>query len=288
MKLWPGAIFLFLLISVLLATGCGTPAGSGALAPVSSPISTAAPPSITPPETSATGDQLWNELRQQVADARQIADSLISLIPQNKVWLVTQPPADGEQVRLLTSAEEAQILEVANAFAPVKEARAKPAVTGVAARDYFWKSYSRTAAVTVSNIYLEKRGISQKLSAYFGDQNYPGVFLLFHTRYDNYAYAEMNLVVDLRQQKVIYAEGLIKAAELPPEDLANVNPVSFTLDYYPGDILNPLDSGYDPSAIYGPDGTRFGPPWDRGPGITVTPGVSPAPTPSLTVTPGSS
>jgi hypothetical protein len=54
---------------------------------------------------------------------------------------------------------------------------------------------------------------------------------------------------------------------VPPEDLSDVDPESFKLDYL-NNILSPLNPNYDPAEKYGPEGTRFGPPWDRGLGPT--------------------
>jgi len=271
------AIFLVLITSMLMVVGCGQPVGNDTPSPDGSPIATTVPPVVISPTASPTATLSWSELRQKVAAGSEIAEALISLIPQNNVWLTTITPQNGDEVRILSRNEQDKILRIATAFEPVTEALSNPEVTRVDPRDYFWKSYVNADTVTVSNAYLEEQGINQKLIEYMGDQNYPGVFLIFHTQYDFYTYAVMNVVVDLEQEKVVYIEGFVTAAQVPPDDLSGVDPASFTLDYLLyglSNLLNPLNPDYDPAGKYGPEGTRFGPPWDRGPGPTFAPTAS--------------
>jgi hypothetical protein len=269
-KLLTISILLGLIVSIFMA-GCSEPYGNDIASPNSSTISTIVTTVVTPPTESPTTTLSWSELREKVAIGSEIAESLIGLIEQNDVWL-TVPPQNGEMVRLLSQNEKDKVLRIATAFEPVKEAQSNPEVTSVDPRDYFWKSYSYADAVTVSNAYLEAQGISQKLTEYMGDQNYPGVFLLFHTQYDNYAYAAMNLVVDMKQEKVIYIEGFVTTPQLPPED-PDYDTEGF-MYFYLANLLNPLNPNYDLSDRYGPEGSRFGPPWDRGPGPTFSPTTS--------------
>jgi hypothetical protein len=221
------------------------------------------------PTASSNDQSLWNELSQKVAVATDIAESLVNAIAENGTWLPSLSPEGGENIHLLSDEEKDKILQIALAVPFVKEAQDNPEVLSIDPRDFLWKSYSNSETVTVSNTYIEKRGISEKLTEYMGEKSYPGVFLLFHTQYDSYAYTSMNIFVDQEQGNVVYVDGFVTAAELPSEPLPDVNPYSLKLDYW-NDALSPLDPNYDPSLKYGPDGTRFGPPWDRGPNITLT------------------
>jgi hypothetical protein len=217
----------------------------------------------TSPDNAApsTSGMTWEELEVRIASGRAIAEEIINLIPENRVWLPPVPPVGGEKVRLLTAEEKDRILQIAKSFAPVLEAQGYKDVSSVDERDYFWKSYGNEEAVDVSNTYMEKRGISQKLDEYMGDKCYPGVFLLFRTQYENYAYAAMYITVNPEQESVIYVDGFVEAIDLPPGyESSGINPKSFTLDG--NNLLSPLNPNYDPSGIWGGEGTRFGPPWD--------------------------
>lgn len=245
------SISVFLLLTVLasLMVGCSKQAGTTTISPTNT--------------ASSTSKMTWDELKLGIANGRAIAEEIISLIPENKVWLSLIPPVGGEKVHLLTEGEKDRILQIARAFYPVFDAQGHKNVLSVDERDYFWKSYNHEEAVNVSNVYMEKRGISQKLDEYMGDKCYPGVFLLFHTQYDKYAYAGMNIVVNLEQERVIYVEGFIEAIDwLPEYESSSVSPESFTLDHG-NNLVSPLNPNYNPSMIFGPEGTRFGPPWDN-------------------------
>lgn len=217
----------------------------------------------TSPDNAAlsTSGMTWEELELRIASGTAIAEEIIDLIPENRVWLPPVPPVGGEKVRLLTAEEKNRILQIAMSFAPVLEAQGYTDVSSVDERDYFWKSYSNEEAVNVSNTYMEKRGISQKLDEYMGDKCYPGVFLLFRSQYENYAYAAMYIAVNLEQESVIYVDGFVEAIALPPGyESSGINPKSFTLGG--NNLLSPLNPNYDPSGIWDAEGTRFGPPWD--------------------------
>jgi hypothetical protein len=281
MKFLSLVIFMAVIVSAFLVAGCSQSSGNNSTSSISTTAPTTLPPSTVSPTTSTI---TWSELKQGIAAGKEIAEKIVSLIPEINVWLPSQPVTGGESVRLLTQDEKDKILQIANAFEPVKEAQQNQEVLSLDTRDYFWKSSTSEDTVTVSNTYLEKRGINEKLIEYMGNQCYPGVFLLFHTQYDKYAYAGMNIVVNLEQEKVIYVEGFIKDADFMPDEPSNVNPESATLAYL-DNTLSPLNPNYDPSDIYGGEGTRFGPPWARGPNITVTPPSSPSPTPGLAVNP---
>jgi|GEM_PF-2994847 hypothetical protein len=246
----PVSVLLIVLLSFFY--GCSQPAVTTTKTPTSTVT--------TSPPTEKTIS--WAELKQGIADGTAVAQEIINLITENNAWLPPVPPAGGTRARVLSENEKAKILQLALNFSPVVQAQSNKNVLSVDERDYFWKSYSNTNAVEVSNMFMEKKGISQKLDEYLGDKCYPGVFLLFHTQHDSYAYAGMNIVVDPEREKILYVEGFVTAAGFMPDEPSNVNPTSFTLDYW-NDILNPLNPNYDPSMKWGLEGTRFGPPWDN-------------------------
>ena len=237
---------------MLLIPGCSEQAGTATKITTSTlPASTATKKNIT-----------WDELKQGIASGKAVAEEIINLIPEKNVWLPPVPPVGGGRVYILTESEKDKILQLTLNFSPVVQAQSKKNVLSIDERDYFWKSYNHQEAEDVSNMFMEKRGISQKLDEYMGDKCYPGVFLLFHTQHDSYAYAGMNIVVDLEQEKVLYVEGFITVAGFMPDEPPDVNPGSFVLDFW-DNILSPLNPNYDPSEKWGLEGTRFGPPWDN-------------------------
>ena len=284
MKRGARGVFLSLIAASLLLAGCGP----GEARPTSS-SNAAGVPTVTMP--LPVGDIVptprnaaaWNELRKQVAAARAVAERIIGVFPPNKpeTYLTL---STFYRPHALSAVEKDQILAIAQAWEPLRSAVANPDVVEMDVRDYFWKSFSNESAVTVSDALLAKRGVSQKLLDYMGFDVLPGVFILFHTSHDSYAYAAVKIVVSPAAHKVVYTEAAVTAAQ-PPQagGWDNVNPDSFRLDYA-DNLVSPLNPNYDPSGLYGPEGTRFGPPWDRvqgligaaSPTVTATaPGASP-------------
>jgi hypothetical protein len=216
-------------------------------------------PSATPPGTSQPtpiGATALAEFQQGVVDGRAIAEKILGMVTANRAWL--PPLSGGQPVRVLTDADKDNILKIANTYQPVLEAKQNSQVSKVDPRDYIWKSFTNESAVMVSNAYILQSGISQALSDYMGGQCYPGVFLIFRTQYERFAYAGMYLVVDLEREKVVYVEVFIEEAQFRP----SADPY---LESH--NAANPLNSNYDPASKYGPEGSRFGPPWDRSPNL---------------------
>jgi hypothetical protein len=240
--------FLLLTVFASFMAGCGKQVETATTSPDGT-------------EPSA-GELTWDEVELRIANGKALAEGIIELIPQNQTWLSPVPLVGGERVHILTDEEKNRVLQIAMSFAPVLEAQGHTGVLSVDERDCFWKSYSNGEAVDVSNAYIEKCSISQELDEYMGDKCYPGVFLLFRTECENYAYAGMYITVNLEQEEVIYVDGFIEVICLPSGyESSGMNPESFTLCGM--NTLSPLHPDYDPSGIWDCGGTRFGPPWDN-------------------------
>jgi hypothetical protein len=256
-KLISKLIILTLLVSLFIMTGCNkSPETSSVAATNTTASNTLAQTGVLPTEWT-----MLNVLKKEAATAKEAAEGIVSVITKNNVWLY--PPNGGEKVRLLTKEEKENILKIANDFEAVQKAKQNVNVSSCVIRDYLWKSSVNVIAITVSNIYMEKKGGSQQLIAYMGGQCYPGIFLLFHTQYDKYAYATFNIFVDLEQGKVIYVEGSVASIEIPSSVPEPFNYASLSFEYSAkNDLLNPLNPNYDPSGRWD-EGTCFGPPWNR-------------------------
>ncbi len=269
----PLVVLMGAVSAMLLAAGCaqGIPSSSPSL---TSPSNSASSTGVLLPTVTPVGDLLptphnaadWDYLRQQVAAARTVAERITALFPQNNPG--ESPSLDTiEGLHVLSEAEKTEILGIANTFEPFQQALKDPDLIRMDVRDFLWKSFSNDSAVTVSNTLLAERGTSSKLMDYMGPANLPGVFILFHTSHDSYAYAAVKIFVSRAAGKVVYVEASITAAQPPAAGgWDNVNPDSFRLDYH-NDTLSPLNPNYDPAGMYGPERTRFGPPWDRVPGL---------------------
>jgi hypothetical protein len=282
-----GLIFsLVSVIAILAVTGCasGQPASSTPASNKTGQATTTTPPAgsidPTPPYQpnilpSPVGDinptpanaAAWDDLRQQIAAAKAAVGPIIAVFPPNDPKDYQGPSAFCGP-HPLSESEKAQVLAIAQSWEPLKQAIAIQGVVDMQVRDYLWKSFSNDSAVAVSDALLAQRGVSQKLLDYLGFNLLPGVFVLFHTSHDSYAYATAKIFVSPQSGKVVFVEASVTAAEPPAAGgWDNVNPDSFRLDYH-NDILSPLNPNYDPNGLYGPEGTRFGPPWDRVPGLS--------------------
>jgi hypothetical protein len=246
MKISVITLFFALVTLSIISVGC-----------VSQP-ETLSPTNATQSSTTSTSQPTlpnkisWDEIQQWLIDGRVLTEKIEVMVPEPRVWL--SPSSNGQPVRVLTDAEKENILRIANAFKPIIEAKQNSQVLTVDPRDYIWKSFINENAVMVSNAYILQSGISQALAEYMGDECYPGVFLIFRTQYERYIYIGIYIMVDLEQQKVVYVDIFTK-----------VTPPSGYVDPYleSHNIANPLNSNYDPVVKYGPEGSRFGPPWDR-------------------------
>ena len=283
----PGVILLAMM-TTLAVTACAqappSPAAPASVLPLAQPITAPSPVGdIVPTPGNAAA---WDELRRQVKEARQVAEGVLSVFPQNKpenyLTLSTfyRPHALGES-------EKDKFLAIAQAWEPLKRVAASPAVVKTEVRDYLWKSFSNESAVIVSDTLLASRGVSQKLLDYMGFDVLPGVFILFHTAHDSYAYAMAKIIVSPAAGKVVYVDAGVTASEPPAAGgWDNVNPDSFRLDFVEG-AQNPLSPNYDPNRVYGQEGTRFGPPWDRTPNLigaaSPTGGALPSSSPDATM-----
>ncbi|HEX7475216.1 MAG TPA: hypothetical protein VF318_04555, partial [Dehalococcoidales bacterium] len=137
MKFLSLVIFLAVIIFALLVVGCGQPSGNNSTSSINTTAPTTLPPGTVPPTTSVI---TWSELKQGIAAGTAIAQKILDLFPENKVWLPSRPVTGGESVRLLTQDEKDKILQIANAFEPVREAQQNQEVLSLDPRDYFWKS----------------------------------------------------------------------------------------------------------------------------------------------------
>jgi hypothetical protein len=208
----------------------------------------------------------WDQLRQQVWETQAVAEMITTAFPPNRPedYMVL---STFYRPHALAGSEKEQVLAIASAWQPLRQALENPAILKMEVRDYLWKSFSNEGAVTVSDTLVAARGTSQKLLDYLGFDVLPGVYILFHTSRDSYAYATVKIVVGPAAGKVIWTEASVTAAQPPTAGgWDNVNPESFRLDFHDS-TQNPLSPNYDPNSIYGPEGTRFGPPWDRSAGL---------------------
>ena len=131
-------------------------------------------------------------------------------------WAAPVPPSDGQKPRLLTAEEKQQVLKAAEAFEPVRQWKKDKNVTGV--DSYFlWIGWIgiKNGKVFLNLQSIEDNSVPQNTIDEIGDVCYPAVAFRFHSEYGDSGIAGIEVAVDLKTNKIMFADAFNASPPAP-------------------------------------------------------------------------